>query len=260
MRERKGQMEEAKKLPQDGTEKTAKKKEIITKGMGKCPVCEKYVTLKKQQYLEQDRIPERWGWKYEHLIESIAQGRDSHHQFSGREIVHWACDDCIKKGKAIKGAPRVQTYQDYYPYLAYFNELRICKECGQEYIFDKDEQKHWYEVLKFWVQSRPKYCKACYKKKRPPMPEGAFDLGKECQRILQLGEKKPRPDARQEINQALESKHEGVQATAIKVLGMWGDEKSRELLKELHTKIHEKHKTHHYFWGVIAQALEVSEK
>jgi len=261
MQRRKGQKKEGKKLPQEGKNQTGvgkqkKKSDVkrVDKGSGYCPVCGKWVSLNGQQCLEQDRIPERWGWKYKHLIESVERGRDSHHQFSGREIVHWACDDCIKKGLAFLGAPREQTYQDYYPYLAYFNELRICNECGKEYIFEKEEQKHWYEVLKFWVQSRPIYCKACYKKKRSQMPEGAFDLGKECQRILKLGEKKPRQDAWEEIDKALESKYEGVQATAIKVLGMWGDEKSKELLKDRLIKNFQRESGYH-IRGVIVMAL-----
>ncbi|MBK8154170.1 MAG: zinc-ribbon domain containing protein [Saprospiraceae bacterium] len=36
-----------------------------------------------------------------------------------------------------------------------------CEKCGENFIFEKEEQQYWYEVLKFWVQSFPKNCKKC---------------------------------------------------------------------------------------------------
>jgi hypothetical protein len=131
-----------------------------------CPVCGKYVRLTQQQSLSENRVLVPWFSTYAGMLQAIEEGsaKDPH---SDRKIIHWACDNCIRTGKALLADPREQQFCDCYPYLAYFDEQRQCEECGASYVFDKGEQKHWYEILKFWVQSRPKCCKDCYKKKHP---------------------------------------------------------------------------------------------
>ncbi|MCB1178172.1 MAG: zinc-ribbon domain containing protein, partial [Leptospiraceae bacterium] len=47
------------------------------------------------------------------------------------------------------------------PYFVYFDQTRISENCKLEFIFSTIEQKHWYEKLKFWVQSYPKHCPNC---------------------------------------------------------------------------------------------------
>ena len=61
----------------------------------------------------------------------------------------WACDDCIHSGIAINGDPGAQLYCDFDPYLAYFDILKGCEKCHEDYVFRKEEQKFWYETLKF---------------------------------------------------------------------------------------------------------------
>lgn len=73
----------------------------------------------------------------------------------------WACDDCLNSGKALLGNPEAQLYCDFDPYLAYFDLDKVCEKCHKDYVFRKEEQKYWYETLKFWVQSRPKHCTKC---------------------------------------------------------------------------------------------------
>ena len=41
-------------------------------------------------------------------------------------------------------------------------ELR-CSRCDQSFVFSADEQKFWYEDLKFWIDSRPRECVKCRK-------------------------------------------------------------------------------------------------
>jgi hypothetical protein len=144
---------------------------------GICPICGAEVNLREQQSLSKDRLKAPWFCKYEDILSSIEEGtgRDPH---SDRKVIHWACNDCINSGKALLADSREQTFCDCYPYLAYFDEQRECQECGNQYTFDKGEQQYWYEKLKFWVQSRPKLCKECYKK-RHPKQDGAGEKPKQ---------------------------------------------------------------------------------
>ncbi len=41
-----------------------------------------------------------------------------------------------------------------------------CSRCGQSFVFTADEQKFWYETLKFWIGSIPKECDECRKELR----------------------------------------------------------------------------------------------
>ncbi len=130
---------------------------------GICPVCRKTVNLSEQQSLLEDRVKVPWFCTYEDILTRIEEGtgRDPH---SDRKIIHWACNDCISSGKALLADSKEQTFCDCYPYLAYFDEERECHKCHTRFIYDKSEQKHRYEILKHWVQARPKHCKACKKK------------------------------------------------------------------------------------------------
>jgi len=82
------------------------------------------------------------------------------------EHFQWACDGCLRLKKAIKGNPTKQTYCDFKPHLAYYDQKFTCDSCEAEFTFTKEEQKFWYETLGFWVQSKPKHCKECRKEKR----------------------------------------------------------------------------------------------
>ena len=46
----------------------------------------------------------------------------------------------------------------------WYIDARIpCADCGNHFLFSKDEQRHWYEKLKFWIDSFPDRCKSCQK-------------------------------------------------------------------------------------------------
>lgn len=78
----------------------------------------------------------------------------------------WACDECLDTGKAILADLSQQVYLDYDPYLAYVDRSKICKTCGEHFVFTKSEQKFWYEDLQFWVQVQPNNCQSCRKEIR----------------------------------------------------------------------------------------------
>ena len=78
----------------------------------------------------------------------------------------WACDSCLSSGAAITADYKHQDFCDWPPYLAYVDESLICRTCGSEFTFSKEEQLYWYETLVFLVQSRAVNCKGCRKSLR----------------------------------------------------------------------------------------------
>ena len=41
-----------------------------------------------------------------------------------------------------------------------------CLQCKVNFVFSKEEQKYWYEELKFWVDSFPNKCPSCKKNEK----------------------------------------------------------------------------------------------
>ncbi|MCI0618067.1 hypothetical protein L0244_34260, partial [bacterium] len=70
--------------------------------------------------------------------------------------LHWACQKCLRTGRALEAKPWLQTYLDFPPRFAYFDIKKRCEDCKKGFIFSSIEQYKWYEEYKFWVQSEPK--------------------------------------------------------------------------------------------------------
>lgn len=123
------------------------------------------VTACVQQSLRKDHALIPWFATYEALIRDVVAGKsgDPH---SNRTRIHWACDACVAAGRALMADQTKQQYCDCWPYYAYTDDTIRCKDCGCEFVHSKEEQKHWYEALRFWVQSRPIYCKACKQQRK----------------------------------------------------------------------------------------------
>lgn len=80
--------------------------------------------------------------------------------------LQWACYLCLKSGLALAAQTWMQKFCDYCPHFAYFDVSLHCEDCQKTFIFSAKEQQYWYEVLKFWVQSRPKHCVECRRTRR----------------------------------------------------------------------------------------------
>lgn len=111
---------------------------------------------------------------------------NSEQYYIDNRLYQWACDHCLKQGKAILGKPKKQ-YHTFFspmdaasPYLAYFDQNRRCTQCDTKFLFSKEEQQHWYETLKFVVYAQPKQCPSCRKDIRE-----AKALNKELSELLQ---------------------------------------------------------------------------
>ena len=120
------------------------KKERLT-----CPSCKGYIY---DSNLTRTLDRKVWLWGTIRILEreDLKHGR-----------FQWACDDCLSSEKALIGNPEAQLYCDFDPYLAYVDQDKVCEKCRDDYVFRKEEQKYWYETLRFWVQSKPKHCPKC---------------------------------------------------------------------------------------------------
>lgn len=78
----------------------------------------------------------------------------------------WACDQCLKSGKAIIADSSKMNFTVSPKYLAYFDKKITCETCKKDFIFSAQEQQYWFETLKFWQDSYPKKCLTCRKKIR----------------------------------------------------------------------------------------------
>lgn len=75
----------------------------------------------------------------------------------------WACGKCLATGKAVAGDPSRQNFGGFGPgpYLAYWDELRTCQHCGDEFVFSGAEKRFWYEDRGFITHSEPTGCPGC---------------------------------------------------------------------------------------------------
>jgi hypothetical protein len=71
-----------------------------------------------------------------------------------------------KGGVARDVARQVFCSAHHVPKYFYVNEARQCIQCAQEFVFRAQEQKDWYETLKFNFSSVPVRCPACRRLRR----------------------------------------------------------------------------------------------
>lgn len=119
-----------------------------------CPCCSKSVAY---QHTSAVRRVSFYSWGFMHTPDDKLLREPS---------FKWACDNCLATRKAIPAVPSNQLYCDDYPYLAYFDRKGRCRSCSKTFDFSAKEQLHWYETLKFWVQSYPVRCPSCRKQLR----------------------------------------------------------------------------------------------
>jgi hypothetical protein len=98
--------------------------------------------------------------------ESPSEGWTLHVITMRKDKLIWACDLCIATGKAIRAEPSKQITGLDHPFFAYFDRSLPCTDCGKDFVFSAQEQHYWYDVLQFYIDSYPKQCAACRRKRR----------------------------------------------------------------------------------------------
>ena len=61
---------------------------------------------------------------------------------------------------AIRGNPQKQNYS-VCPRHWYIDAGFECESCHREFIWTAREQKAWFEIYNFWIDSKPRLCKGC---------------------------------------------------------------------------------------------------
>lgn len=91
--------------------------------------------------------------------------------YQGEVRTFWDLDPdwqpALPKG-AVRGNPREQHFCGYchFPKYFYLDETRRCVQCGEDFVFTADEQKFWYENLKFNFHSTAIRCRDCRRQRR----------------------------------------------------------------------------------------------
>ena len=84
---------------------------------------------------------------------------DSYYSFIDSNF-KWACDNCLKSKKAILAGIGSQNYS-FTPHFAYFDIKSNCFNCKNDFVFSKEEQRHWYESIKLYSYASPDNCFKC---------------------------------------------------------------------------------------------------
>lgn len=87
------------------------------------------------------------------------------------EVMTFECDlDYVPK--LPPGAVRADVYRQnidlFYsdPKYFYVNEYKTCIQCGKDFVFGAQEQKYWYETLKFYITATAGRCRDCRRRRR----------------------------------------------------------------------------------------------
>jgi hypothetical protein len=120
----------------------------------------------------------------------------------------------------------------------YVDRAFICRDCGAEEVWTAKQQKWWHEVVHGSIDSCAVHCLACRRARRAAHAasrggEGANRLGEMSERLRVLARSPPTPQARAEVDLALESKWWGLRVLAIAALGCWGEKADVARLRAL---------------------------
>lgn len=76
------------------------------------------------------------------------------------------CPECLREGRALKADTDQQNCGLGGPIHAFWDQTRTCGTCDRDYVFSGQEQRFWYETLKFYVDSVPVQCSDCRREAR----------------------------------------------------------------------------------------------
>lgn len=79
----------------------------------------------------------------------------------GSDRWFWACDSCLRSGRALAANVVRQNLALGTPFAAYVDRPFVCEDCLKPSVFDAGEQRHWFETLGFLIWVYPKQCAEC---------------------------------------------------------------------------------------------------
>jgi Probable zinc-ribbon domain len=124
-------------------------------------------------------------------------------------------------------------HNNTYGLLPQFYEDRsfACRNCGSAEVWTAAQQKWWYEIAKGNIDSQAVLCLRCRKARREQAAQQTDLLGDWVRRLRLLGGQAENAHARQEVEEALNSKWWGVREVAVSVLGLWGGAENKQTLR-----------------------------
>jgi hypothetical protein len=147
---------------------------------------------------------------------------------------------------AVRGDVRKQPHGWRVPFYFYEDEERACVQCGGDFTFSAQEQKYWYETLKFSLRSTAIRCPPCRRVRRS---------GKAAQRALEAAHAvlRSQPDDPQALIAVAEAtvRHAQQLGQAPLAQAVAASRRARRLLRSHPTR--ESRET--YFWEGLASAL-----
>lgn len=83
-----------------------------------------------------------------------------------RPFFVWACDACLRAGRAAVAKPWLQVFCCSPPRFAYFDRPKKCRVCRTPFVFTRREQQLWFEEYKLSVDAEPIVCPRCRRAKQ----------------------------------------------------------------------------------------------
>lgn len=81
-------------------------------------------------------------------------------QYTTQEYYSWMMNRMPKDAIPADWSKH-KPHNSYGPLFWYEDQSKKCIDCGREYVFSKEEQKHWYEELKIPIYAEANRCKEC---------------------------------------------------------------------------------------------------
>jgi hypothetical protein len=86
-------------------------------------------------------------------------------RYATEEYYSWSMER-MPEGAIPADWSKHRPHNSYGPLFWYQDKTKQCRDCGVEFVFSKEEQKHWYEDLKIPIYADAVSCKNCRAKIR----------------------------------------------------------------------------------------------
>lgn len=86
--------------------------------------------------------------------------------YGGDIFLHWHSPETCRIPNTAVAADFAEQLPATVPVTHYYDVIRTCRDCNQKFIFFADEQKFWYEDMKFRLESDCIRCVDCRKTKQ----------------------------------------------------------------------------------------------
>ena len=128
------------------------------------------------------------------------------------------------------------------PYRRYADKLFTCRDCGMEQVWTAKQQFWWYAIQKNDANTSAVRCHPCRKRQKTMQSHaGANQLKEEVTWLRQWDIPPHDVEAMKRIEDALESKFEGVRKVAVDVLAQWRRPTDKSRLKHMVEQTYSSH-------------------